>query len=78
MPKIKENGILYISEKYNIAIHKCCCGCGTEQVTPLGDASKDHEWGFVNIEGKITLTPSLLNQYCKSHYFIQGNEIIWC
>ena len=26
MPGQLEDGVLYISEKYGTAIHKCCCG----------------------------------------------------
>ena len=30
IPEIIENGNIYISIPFNIAIHKCCCGCGNE------------------------------------------------
>jgi len=35
IPDKLEEGILYICERYRIAAHKCCCGCGEEVITPL-------------------------------------------
>ena len=35
IPEHIEEGVLYISELYRTAVHKCCCGCGQEVVTPL-------------------------------------------
>ena len=35
VPEPLDDGTLYISE-YGTAVHKCCCGCGSEVVTPLG------------------------------------------
>lgn len=33
-PDDPAEGVLYISEEYETAIHKCPCGCGNEVVTP--------------------------------------------
>lgn len=33
--QLKEDTI-YVSIPYATLVHKCCCGCGTEVVTPLG------------------------------------------
>lgn len=38
IPEQLEDGVLYISERHGTAIHLCCCGCGTELVTPLNPA----------------------------------------
>ena len=75
IPDNMEDGKLYISVKYATAIHKCCCGCGKEVVTPLGD----NGWRLIQKKGKISLSPSIGNwQYeCKTHYFIKNNKIIW-
>ena len=35
IPEEIEEGILYVSIPYETAIHKCCCGCGSEVVTPI-------------------------------------------
>lgn len=78
MPQQKEHGILYISEKYNIAIHLCACGCGIESVTPI----KNNEWTLTNNGDKYTLRPSIGNfsgeTNYHAHYFITENRIDWC
>jgi len=75
IPEHLENGKLYISEKYGTAIHKCCCGCGEEVVTPLTPV----DWRIVNGRGGISLFPSVgnWNYQCQSHYIIRDNQIIW-
>ena len=35
IPDILEDGVVYISVTYATALHLCCCGCGSEVVTPL-------------------------------------------
>jgi len=75
IPTQIQDGILYISEKYGTAIHKCCCGCGHEVVTPLSLAS----WKLYRVGNIVTLHPSIGNWkfQCKSHYLIQKNKVIW-
>ena len=75
IPDQLEEGILYICDRYNIAIHQCCCGCGEEVVTPLTSA----DWS-VRKEGKnVSLSPSIGNWSfaCRSHYWIHRNQVIW-
>lgn len=71
-----ENATLYISLKYNVAIHKCACGCGNEVVTPL-----DERNGWVlSYNGKnVSLYPSIgnWNLPCQSHYWIREGKICW-
>ncbi|GAA5497480.1 hypothetical protein Rhal01_03676 [Rubritalea halochordaticola] len=76
MPKILEENILYVSDRFGTAAHLCACGCGAKVRTPLGET----EWTLSLEEGLPTLSPSVGNwqQDCKSHYFIQNGEIIWC
>lgn len=71
-----EEGVLYVSHKFQTAVHLCACGCGCESVTPIGGG---HGWDFKTNGTKITLSPSILNTNClnKAHYFIRNNEIIW-
>ena len=73
--ELVEEGILYISKKYNIAIHKCCCGCGNEVVTPISSSG----WQLTENDGKISLTPSIgsFSLPCKSHYWIKNSEVHW-
>ena len=35
IPEKLEDGTLYVSMDYATVVHKCCCGCGREVVTPL-------------------------------------------
>ena len=35
IPNDTVDGVLYISIRYVVAIHRCCCGCGREVVTRL-------------------------------------------
>lgn len=75
MPKAIEEGVLYISEKYSTAVHKCCCGCGQKVVTPL----KPTEWSLSVVAGRVTLRPSIGNWgfACRSHYWIRNNRVVW-
>ncbi len=73
IPETLEEGILYVSEEYETAIHLCPCGCKCQSVTPFSSG----QWTYLNEDGKITLNPSVGNRFpCKSHYFIRKNEIV--
>jgi hypothetical protein len=76
MPKQLEPGILYVSEKFGAMAHLCACGCGAKIRTPLGPT----EWSLKETAGGPSLWPSVGNwqQACKSHYIIDGGDIIWC
>jgi hypothetical protein len=77
MDEILEPGKLYISKKYEVAIHLCACGCGVKTVTPLGDG----EWNLTKNNGAVTLRPSIGNFSGESpyhaHYYITNNKIDW-
>lgn len=75
IPESIEEGKLYISEQYKTAIHKCCCGCGEEVVTPLTPV----DWRLIKGAKGISLYPSIgnWNYKCQSHYFIRDNQILW-
>lgn len=75
IPDHLEDGVVYISIKYCTAIHKCCCGCQEEVVTPLSPV----DWQLT-FDGKtISLNPSIGNWglKCKSHYWISKNKVLW-
>lgn len=72
VPKELEEGKMYISEEYEVAVHNCLCGCGAKTVLPFG---KDG-WELIkHDDGKVSFTPSIANYQmpCKSHYIITKN-----
>lgn len=77
MPGEMKAGILYISEKYQTAIHLCACGCGGKTVTPLGAG----EWQMSKEGNVVTLRPSIGNWAGENpyhaHYYITKNKIEW-
>lgn len=75
IPEQIEEGVLYISERYRTATHKCCCGCGQKVVTPFSPA----KWSLIKGDGTVSLHPSIGNWSfeCHSHYFINNNQVIW-
>lgn len=74
-PEVLEDDILYVSIAYETVIHKCCCGCGNEVVTPLSPAG----WSLIFNGEAISLKPSIGNWSfnCKSHYWIKNNKVYW-
>lgn len=75
IPKVLEDGVFYISQKYRTAAHNCCCGCGTKIVTPF----KPGRWQLEQDGGRISISPSIGNwsSDCQSHYVISSNQILW-
>lgn len=65
-----EDNVIYISDRYGTAIHKCMCGCGEKVVTPLSDKM----WRYqIDKSDRISMQPSVSNYQtpCKSHYIFQ-------
>jgi hypothetical protein len=75
MPPEIQDGVIYISEKYAMAIHKCCCGCGMKVVISLSPA----RWQLRREGSLVTLYPSIGNWDfpCRSHYWIRRNSVVW-
>ncbi len=75
IPEKIEDDILYISIEYDVAKHKCPCGCGDEIVTTLSPA----RWRLIYDGETVSLSPSIGNwtHKCKSHYFIRNNKVVW-
>jgi hypothetical protein len=75
MPEKLEDGVVYISIEYATAIHKCCCGCGNEVVTPLSPT----DWKLIYDGQTVSLYPSIGNWSfnCQSHYWITNDEVEW-
>lgn len=75
IPEQLEDGVLYISRRYCTSMHLCCCGCGSEVVTPLNPAG----WTLEVTNGDLTLHPSIGNWSlpCRSHYLIRQGRVMW-
>lgn len=75
IPDTIDEGRVYISIRYGTVIHRCCCGCGEEVVTPLTPT----DWKLIFDGATISLFPSIGNWAapCQSHYWIRENRIEW-
>jgi hypothetical protein len=75
VPDLLDYGVVYVSIRYAIAVHRCCCGCGYETVTPLAPT----EWSLTFDGVSISLSPSVGNWSfpCQSHYWIRRNHVRW-
>lgn len=78
MPDYYEEGTLYVSYVFGLAICLCPCGCGEHCVMPLKPNDPDG-WVFQEDERGVTLSPSILETTCpnKSHFFIENSKIRW-
>ena len=77
IPKELEEGKLYISDRFGVAIHLCACGCGEKTVTPIGKGG----WTLTKSGNKVTLRPSIGNfkggTPYHAHYYVTENKIQW-
>lgn len=74
IPAHLEPGNLYISMRYETAVHLCACGCAIKVVTPFGR----HDW-TLTFDGTVSLHPSVGNgqQPCRSHYNVRNDRVEW-
>lgn len=74
VPSNPAPGNLYISMRYETAVHLCACGCGTKVVTPFG-----HRDWTLTFNGSVSLSPSVGNgqQPCRSHYYVRHDRVEW-
>lgn len=74
-PAALSPGVLYISERFQTALHMCPCGCGEKVITPLSPA----RWQLRRHDDTVSLHPSIGNwdYACRSHYYIRRNKIVW-
>src|ERR1700692_4241026 len=75
IPEELKERTLYISVTCCTAVHKCCCGCGREVVTPLSPTA----WQLTFDGRTVSLYPSIgsWSLPCRSHYFITKNKVVW-
>ena len=69
IPNDIDQNTLYVSKKYETAVHLCLCGCGNKSVTPIGAG----QWVLTEKNDKVSLSPSILNRACGSHYILTNN-----
>ena len=74
-PDVLDDDVIYISIQFNVAIHKCACGCGEKVVTPIDPKC----WTLIYDGDTVSFSPSIGNwsYRCRSHYFIKRNRVIW-
>ncbi len=74
-PDNLEEGILYISLRFNTAVHLCACGCGMETITKLAPK----EWCMTYNGQNVSLYPSIgnWNFKCRSHYWVRDGRAIF-
>jgi len=75
IPEVLDDGILYVSIAHGTAVHRCCCACGREVVTPLTPT----DWKLIFDGETVSLYPSIGNWNfpCRSHYWITRNHVEW-
>ena len=75
VPDELQEHTLYVSVRFATVIHKCCCGCGRQVVTPLAPS----RWHLTFDGRTISLHPSIGNwsMPCRSHYWIKSNRVKW-
>lgn len=75
MPAKIEELTLYIAMDFATAVHKCCCGCGVDVVTPFSPT----DWNITYDGVSVSLSPSIGNWSfkCQSHYWISRSTIKW-
>ncbi len=75
IPEVLGDRTLYVSMKYATVLHKCCCGCGGEVVTPLSPTG----WQLTFDGQSVSLYPSIgsWSLPCQSHYLIKNSKVVW-
>lgn len=75
VPDKLKDGVVYVSVQFATVVHRCCCGCGSEVVTPLSPA----DWTLIFDGQTVSLDPSIGNwSYpCQSHYWIRQGRVVW-
>ena len=75
IPDAIKEGTVYVCVPFATVVHRCCCGCGNEVVTPLSPT----DWKLIFDGQSISLDPSVGNWSfpCQSHYWIRRNKVVW-
>lgn len=73
-PPTLEEGVLYVSEKFELAAHLCACGCGHKVLVMLGDG---HIVTGSHSAPSVTPSIGVWDAPCRSHYWILEGSISW-
>lgn len=75
IPDTLAEGVLYVALSHGTVVHRCCCGCGQEIVTPLTPT----DWKLIFDGETVSLYPSIgsWSLPCRSHYWITRNRVEW-
>ena len=75
IPEVIRDGSIYVCIPFSTVVHKCCCGCGHEVVTPLSPT----DWKLIFDGVSVSLHPSIGNWSfpCQAHYWIQHDRVFW-
>lgn len=75
IPDSLDEGVIYLSIACGTVVHRCCCGCGREVVTPLTPT----DWKLIFDGQTVSLYPSIGNWSfpCRAHYWITRNRVDW-
>lgn len=75
IPDDLTDGHLYVCMVHATVVHRCCCGCGSEVVTPLAP----NGWQLAFDGETVSLSPSIGNWSfaCRSHYWIRNGRVVW-
>lgn len=73
IPEELDDGVVYASMQYRVAVHRCPCGCGDRVVTPLDPA----QWALTYDGQSVSLAPSIGGGSCNSHYYITRGRVRW-
>lgn len=81
MPDVFEQDVLYVSQKFELSIHLCLCGCGRQTVLPFSHVIDGKDIGWIHTkdeQGRYTMTPSIGNfsgeNPYHAHYIITKNK----
>ena len=75
IPDDLDDGVVYVSLSFATAVHKCCCGCGNQVVTPFAPT----DWSITFDGESVSFYPSIGNWgfACRSHYWIKSGKVKW-
>ena len=75
VPETLEDGIVYISIPFRVAVHKCCCGCGGEVTTRISPTGWEISYNGEDVSFSPSIGPT--TSACKSHYIVRSGRIRW-